>query len=151
MLHRVQAEWGPFLGVEVSVGTSPRTASSKSSSQTRATSSKGVGGGGMQDTATTGDGTRGTTSGRATVQNEVCAVSSGSRCFVGIFFRVNVFRGCHFVWTCPILRPVSLGHVSNNRTPALPRQTNTGAEPSRCFLTSKPLAAFSWPACANTK
>eukprot|EP00752_Nemacystus_decipiens_P007282 g6518.t1 len=67
-LHRVQAAWGPLLGVEVCVGTSPRTASSKSSGHTRAASSTGGGGEDMHDTATTGNATGGTT---AAVHNEV--------------------------------------------------------------------------------
>lgn len=59
-LHRVQAEWGPALGIEVPSEISPRTAaSSRSSSQARPTSSRG--GSGAQDAAhgSGGAGTRG--------------------------------------------------------------------------------------------
>eukprot|EP00903_Cladosiphon_okamuranus_P008959 g8573.t1 len=69
-LHRVQAEWGPFLGLEVSVGTSPRTVSSKLSNLPRATSSEGIEGGGVHDSTTTGYGAGGTASSRAAIRNE---------------------------------------------------------------------------------
>lgn len=74
MLHKVQAEWGPFLGLEVSAGTSPGTASSKFSTQTPSTSSRGAEGHGVHDAAHTGDGIGGNPSITASAKNEVCVI-----------------------------------------------------------------------------
>lgn len=75
-LHRVQAEWGPLLGLEVSIGTSPRTVSSKSSYQTRDTSSGGIEGGGVYDKANTDDQTGSSPKVRSVVRNEVSVLAS---------------------------------------------------------------------------